>query len=35
MVVLPEPVPPEMTTFIRHAPAIFSAVDILSLIEPN
>ena len=35
MVVLPEPVPPEMTTFIRQAPAIFSAVHILSDIEPK
>src|SRR4026207_2032171 len=35
MVVLPEPVPPEMTTFIRHAPAIFSAVAIVSLIDPK
>ncbi len=35
MVVLPEPVPPEMTMFIRHAPAIFSAVHIFSDIEPN
>ncbi len=29
MVVLPEPVPPEMTMLKRHAPAIFSAVHIL------
>ena len=35
MVVLPEPVPPEMTMFIRHAPAIFNAVHIFSLIEPK
>src|SRR4051812_22411555 len=35
MVVLPEPVPPEMTTFIRDAPAIFSTVAIFSDIEPK
>src|ERR671916_2913271 len=35
IVVLPEPVPPEMTTFMRHAPAILSAVHILSDIEPK
>src|SRR5918994_3314243 len=35
IVVLPEPVPPEMTTFIRLAPAILSRVAILSDIEPK
>src|ERR687898_3667881 len=35
IVVLPEPVPPEMTTFIRLAPAILSSVAILSDIEPK
>ena len=35
IVVFPEPVPPEMTMFMRQAPAIFSAVHILSLIEPK
>ena len=35
MVVLPEPVPPEMTTFMRLAPAIFSTVAIFSDIEPK
>ncbi len=35
MVVLPEPVPPEMMTFMRQAPAIFSTVAIFSDIEPN
>src|SRR3712207_3476934 len=35
MVVLPEPVPPEMMTFMRLAPAIFSTVAILSDIEPK
>ena len=35
MVVLPEPVPPEMTTFIRLAPAIFRIVAIFSDIEPK
>src|SRR3546814_10541126 len=34
IVVLPEPVPPEMTTLNRHAPAIFSTVAILSDMEP-
>jgi hypothetical protein len=35
IVVLPEPVPPEMTTFIRLAPAIFSTVAIFSDIDPK
>ena len=35
IVVLPEPVPPEMTTLNRLAPAIFSAVAILGLMLPN
>ncbi|MEO0441873.1 MAG: hypothetical protein AAF067_13495 [Pseudomonadota bacterium] len=35
MVVLPEPVPPEITTLKRQAPAILSAVHILSDIEPK
>src|SRR4051794_41357504 len=35
MVVLPEPVPPEMITFIRLAPAIFKTVAIFSDIEPK
>src|SRR4051794_41976086 len=35
IVVLPEPVPPEMTTFIRLAPAILRIVAILSDIEPK
>ena len=35
MVVLPEPVPPEMMTFIRQAPAIFRQVAIFSDIEPK
>src|SRR3546814_13414717 len=35
MVVLPEPVPPEMTMFMRQAPAILSAVAILYDIEPK
>src|SRR3546814_16445567 len=35
IVVLPEPVPPEMTMLNRHAPAILSAVAILSDIDPN
>src|SRR5258705_12753201 len=35
MVVLPEPVPPEMTTFMRLAPAILSTVAIFSDIEPK
>jgi hypothetical protein len=35
MVVLPEPVPPEMTMFIRAAPAILSTVAIFSDIEPK
>ena len=35
IVVLPEPVPPEMTTFMRDAPAILSTVAIFSDIEPK
>src|SRR3546814_20639293 len=35
IVVLPEPVPPEMTMFIRDAPAILRQVAILSDIEPK
>ena len=35
MVVLPEPVPPEMMTFMRLAPAILSTVAIFSDIEPK
>ena len=35
IVVLPEPVPPEMTMLNRLAPAIFSAVAIRGLIEPK
>ena len=35
IVVLPEPVPPEMTMLKRLAPAILSAVAILVLIEPK
>ena len=35
IVVLPEPVPPEMTMFMRQAPAILSAVAIFSDIEPK
>ena len=35
IVVLPEPVPPEMTMLMRLAPAILSAVAILSDIEPK
>ena len=35
MVVLPEPVPPEMITFMRLAPAILRIVAIFSDIEPK
>ena len=35
MVVLPEPVPPEMTMLKRQAPAILSAVAIFCDIEPK
>ena len=35
IVVLPEPVPPEMMMFMRLAPAIFSTVAIFSDIEPK
>src|SRR3982750_1032922 len=35
IVVLPEPVPPEMTTFMREAPAILRIVAIFSDIEPK
>ena len=35
IVVLPEPVPPEMMTFMRLAPAILSTVAIFSDIEPK
>src|SRR3546814_11520429 len=35
IVVLPEPVPPEMTMFLRDAPAILRQVAILSDLEPK
>src|ERR671918_3035768 len=35
IVVLPEPVPPEITTFMRQAPAIFRQVAIFSDIDPK
>src|SRR3546814_14377688 len=35
MVVLPEPVPPEMTILNRDAPAIFNAVHIFWFIAPH